>query len=223
MTPDQVRKSMLLLAQITAPAPEGDAWELAVGAWCVALAAATEADVVRAIQAHITDTRATSDTDYRPRGGWWPRPVDLLARVATDRPNSDESAWTSIRPHLAGLVTLDGLTPEQVAGYWSLPDSFTRRQMSTRDLDALRGRFLAGCDAARHRAANPTPAKVIPMRPEPPRLVVSEEQARVNRQAVAKLVAPPSKEEHTIPDERELRERAAAKVAQVRARFGGGR
>ncbi len=176
-----------------------------------------------------------SDTEF---GGMWPTTADLkrVHGAGGGLRLSNDAAWASVAPiahrHIpADELTQLGLTSTQRAAVEDLPDAYSRARMSVSEIAGLRRPFLAACQAAEARAANPTPAKVIPMRPEPPRLAVdntptfTDEQLAENRRRVAALISP----QRAAPvarapvDEAELRERAREKAEQLRARFGGQR
>lgn len=238
MTRAETLRILTLLAQITGPAPEGDAWDLTAQAWSAILVDVAEADMLRAVKAYVTGGPG------RAPGTWWPRPGDLLALI---RPAelTHEQAWAHIRPQLGGAVGIEGLTAIQITALGSLPGSYDRARMLGPDLDRLRGRYLAACGAAEARAANRTPATVIPLRPEPPRLVETPPPQQMPAKGHRSAAEPAAMGEPTpraetrqngparpadgacaMPaglTEAELRQRARGKVAEVRARFGGGR
>lgn len=242
MTPQETARMMTYLAATCAPVPEGDDWRAALEAWADVFADTPLGDMQKACRAHVKDTRP--GLDGRPRGGWWPRPADLLALI---RPveMTNEAAWAHLRPRLADRLDTDGLTPTQASAAAALPGGFDRARMSSAELDRLRGRFLAGCQAAEARAANPTPATVIPLRPEPPRLVETpppQQMPAKGRRSAAEPAAmgEPTPRQETRQNgparpadgacampagmtEAEMRQRARGKVDEVRARFGGGR
>ena len=217
---------MTLLAQITGPAPEGDAWDLTANAWAAVLADTPEADVLRAVKAYVTGGPG------RAPGTWWPKPGELLALL---RPAelTNEQAWTQIRPQLHASVDVEGLTPAQVSALGSLPDGFWRRRASSDELDKLRGRFLAACQAAETRAKAGTPATVTAFpRPAPPLRLAQvldlerDEAAEFNRKAFAMMRKPvPTMAAEDRDPGWEARRRAevAAQAEQLARRAGGGR
>lgn len=233
MTPQETARMMTYLAATCAPVPEGDDWCAALEAWSDVFADVPLADMQIACRMHVKDT--TPGPDGRPKGGWWPRPADLLARL---RPAelTNEAAWAILAPILHRAIDpseVADLTPTQRSALSGLPSAWTRAHMSIGEVAALRRPFLAGCQAAEARLKSGTAATVtaFPRPAEAPRLGVDNtipdlaEQARraENRQRFADLLKPPVKAPRVAIDERELRERAEEKAAQVRARFGGGR
>jgi hypothetical protein len=164
---------MTLLAQLTGPAPEGDAWDLTANAWAAVLADISEADMLRAVKSYVT-----GGPDRAP-GTWWPKPGELLGLL---RPAelTNEAAFALLSPILHRSIPADevarlGLTPTQQCALAGLPDTFTRARMSIGEIHALRRQFLAGCQAAEVRAKAGTTATVRPF----PRLVSDQEPRRI--------------------------------------------
>jgi len=224
---------MTLLAQLTGPAPEGDAWDLTANAWAAVLADISEADMLRAVKVYVTGGNG------RAPGTWWPKPGELLGLLKPAE-LTNEAAFALLSPILHRSIPADevdrlGLTAPQRSALAGLPDAFSRARMSVGEIQALRRPFLAGCQAAEARAANPTDAKVIPMRPEAPRLAVDNtaaltaDQLAENQRRVADLVSARPWREKPAPiargpvDETELRERAREATETARRRFGGAR
>jgi hypothetical protein len=234
MTPPEVAKMVAYLAASCAPAPEGNDLRALLAAWSDVFAEVPLSDMQTACRAHVKDTTPTSDHDPRPRGGWWPKPADLLARI--DAVDENAEAWSHIRGHLTGYVDQSGLTRAQRVALASLPDTFARRQMSSGELDRLRSRFLQVC-----REYKPPAAPVVIPMTEPRRLADLDRQqaTEFTRRAFAyapRSAAPPCadpserRNEQGGPkavkpaplrapvDDAELRERARVAADAIRAR-----
>lgn len=172
MNRHETLRVMTLLAQVTGPAPEGDAWDLTANAWTAVLADVSEADVLKAVKSYVTGGNG------HPPGTWWPKPGDLLIRMEAVDENAE--AWSYIRGHLTGYVDQSGLTRAQRVALASLPDTFVRRQMSSGELDRLRSRFLQVC-----REYKPPAAPVVIPMTEPRRL--AEHVPDLDRQQAAEF------------------------------------
>lgn len=228
------------LAVSCSPAPEGDAFDLVCEVWADTFAAVSYDDMLAAVRTHITDT--TPASDGRPRGGYWPTPADMLARM--DGTDDDADAWAYVRGCFTGYVDQSSLTRSQRYALACLPDTFARRQMSGVELDKLKGRFLQLC-----RDYQPPAAPVVVAFPAPTdtrRLVEHvpdldpQQAAAFNRRAFASVPRPaptpcsdppkhrngqggPKQVKHALlrtpVDEAELRARSKVAADVVRARL----
>lgn len=222
MTPHETIRLMTKLAASSAAVPEGDAWEMAIEVWCEAFADVPEVAADAARRAHVKDTSPIGEHDPRPRGAWWPKPADLLARMTLG--DADSAAWRDIRRHLSSdngipAALLADLTRAQASAYRSLPAAYARRQMSTADLDRLRPRFLQAC----REYTPPAAPAIVAFEPRrlaehlPPEPIGRDRAREFTREVFKPFTAPPIA--RSVVSEDELRERARVAADIVRARM----
>lgn len=215
---------LTLLAQLTGPAPEGDAWDLTANAWAAVLADVPEADMLRAVKLYVTGGPG------RAPGSWWPKPGELLALIRTDASDPDEAEWQEIINALrrgAYSPGGGGYKPEDpihARAFSRACDVWKLRQAEAIEIATMRKAFLAACREIRANPPKPATVTAFPRPVGVPQLAADEWSA-FNRHAFASVprakVAKPEPILRAPVDEEELRRTAREQVERIRARVGG--
>lgn len=123
--------------------------------WSIADKPKRDAMIRRAASVWVRQLDGWTDHDLRTAadayaaseyGALWPTPSDLL-RLGKQPAAEDTRMWLILRPLLAGSIPVTHVARKYRQALQALPDAHTRRLMSSKELDALRGPFLTACEA----------------------------------------------------------------------------